>query len=224
MKKLLLLVAIATISFGSFAQNQFGLKLGYNSSKITTAWASDKDLEDGLDDMYEDVGSLGGMYVGLVFTKTSDGFFSFQQELAFSQRGVKNTDTDAYYRYNYIDIKPLFNFGGGADNWRAYVQVGPSINFWLSKAMYDKDGKYVDDSDEWLEDSDDEGMGALDIRAELGFVLGAGFKYQLGPGWVLVNPRYEWGISPKTIVDLGGEGFSEVNRTFTFNVGYLYEF
>jgi hypothetical protein len=40
----------------------------------------------------------------------------------------------------------------------------------------------------------------------------------------LINPRYEWGITPATIYDLGNDGFSEVNRTFSVNLGYLYEF
>lgn len=223
MKKTLLLLAIASISLGTFAQAQLGLKLGYNSSKIAPAWITDKDMEDGINDLYDDVESLGGLYFGLVYTKTTDGVFSFQQELAFSQRGFKNDD-DSYGRASYIDIKPLFNFGGGTDDWRAYFQIGPSINFWLSKAAYDKDGKYIKDTDEFHNEEFDDGSGIYDIRAELGFVVGAGFKYKVGPGWLLINPRYEWGISPQTLYDTGGEGFITVNRTFSFNAGYLYEF
>ena len=54
MKKSLLLLAIGAISFGAFAQTQLGLKLGYNSSKITTSFITDKDLEDVIEKVYED--------------------------------------------------------------------------------------------------------------------------------------------------------------------------
>ena len=224
MKKLLLLITVSAISFGSFAQTQLGIKVGYNSSKITSSFITDKNLEEAINKTYNDFRSLGGLYVGLVYTKNKDGFFSFQQEIAFSQKGVKSRTTDAYYRYNYIDVKPLFNIGGGGEKWKIYMQLGPSINVWLSKALYNKDGKFIDKSDEWAEENDDNGVGVFDVRAELGLVLGGGFKYKLGPGWILFNPRYEWGVSPKTIVDLGSEGYMEVNRTFSLNTGYLYQF
>jgi hypothetical protein len=117
----------------------------------------------------------------------------------------------------------MFNIGGGNDTWRAYAHFGPSINIWMSKKTMDKDGKFIDGSDEWENASEDEN-GSTDIRLDIGFVLGAGFKYKLGPGWALINPRYEMGFIPSTIVDLGSDGYGEVNRTFSINLGYLYEF
>ena len=227
MKKLLLLVAIASISLGSFAQKQFGLKVGLNLAKISTVYNTDDDAKDYLDKAEDYRAYTSGLNIGVAFNTGGENF-SFQPELAYSQRGYDILDMDkkaaGYARYNYIDIKPLFNWGGGNDVWKAYAQFGPSINFWLSKKTYDKDGDIIDKSDEWAEDNDEDGAGRLDIRGELGFVLGAGFKYKVGPGWALVNPRYEWGLSPMTIVDTGSKGYAIVNRTFSINVGYLYEF
>ncbi len=228
MKKVFLTLAIASIAFGSFAQTQLGLKLGYNSSKITTAFITDNDNKDMIQDVYKDfIGSTTGFNIGLVYTSTTDKVFSFQQELSFSQRGFEILDADkksvGNTRMNYIDIKPLFNFGGGADNWRAYAQVGPSVNIWMSKASYDEDGTFEDKSDEWQNATADED-GENDIRVELGFVAGIGFKYKVGPGWLLFNPRYEWGLTPTTIVDTGSKGYAIVNRTLSINAGYLYEF
>jgi len=227
MKKLLLLGVIAIFSFNAFSQTQLGLKFGYNSSKITTAYITDEN-KDFIQDFYKDyTASQSGFNIGFVYTNTTDGVFSFQQEIVFSQRGYEDLDLDkghaGYSRFNYIDIKPLFNFGGGSDNWRVYAQVGPSVNIWMSKKSYDKDDKFIEKSDEWDSATADED-GANDIRVSLGLVLGGGFKYKLGPGWALINPRYELGFTPVTIVDTGSKGYAIVNRTFSINLGYLYEF
>ncbi len=227
MKKVFLTLAIASLAFGSFAQTQLGLKMGYNSSKVTTAFITDEANKEWIQKTNDYVGNTTGFNIGLVYTSTTDKVFSFQQELSFSQRGSSNLDADKNVvgntRMNYIDIKPLFNFGGGSDNWRAYAQVGPSVNIWMSKASYDKDGTFVDKSDEWQSATADED-GENDIRVELGFVAGLGFKYKVGPGWLLFNPRYEWGLTPTTIVDTGSKGYAIVNRTLSINAGYLYEF
>lgn len=224
MKRILLTLAIASFTIGAFAQFQMGAKVGLNSSKITTAYdlTNDADLHS---DLYDDViSSTTGVYFAFVMN-TGGNVFSFQPELAYSQKGykVKVGDEEMKYRYNYIDFKPLFNVGGGTSDWKVYANFGPSLSFWLSKKAYDKNGKGIDDSQKWDNSSESEN-GPTDIRADLGFVFGLGFKYHLGPGWVLLNPRYEWGFVPQTIHDTGSEGFGEVNRTFNINVGYLFEF
>ena len=230
MKKLLVTGVILALTLGSFAQTQLGLKFGYNLSKVSVAYntVENETSKQAIEDLYNDFSeSLGGMNVGLAFN-TGGEIFSFQLELAFSQRGNSFIDSDkksiGYSRYNYIDLKPLFHLGYGKETWKAYAQFGPSINYWMSKKSYDKDGEFVDESDKWETELDEGENGSFDWRAEIGFVLGAGFKYKLGPGWALVNPRYEWGITPKTSHDTGTKGFAEVNRTFSINLGYLYEF
>ncbi|MBN2669553.1 MAG: PorT family protein [Bacteroidales bacterium] len=229
MKKLLILVAIATLfASNSFGQFQMGLKMGLNSSKLKFAYStiSNDDVNTSMKDAHKDnVQSKMGLNFAFVMN-TGGNVFQFQPEIAFAQRGAKivsDGDLIGTYKYNYIDIKPLFNIGGGAENWKIYAHFGPSINFWLSKKSYDADGEYIKESDEWSNDSEEEN-GQTDIRLDIGFVFGAGFKYKLGPGWILANPRYEFGLLPTTIYDLGSEGFAEVNRTFSFNLGYLYEF
>ena len=228
MKKLLLIVVISTLWLGASAQTQFGIKFGLNKSKLSPVFDSTNDKSDRKDYYNKHIKSNNGFNFGLVYTSENDKAFTFQAELAFSQKGALKSDKDGKtvggIRYNYIDFKPLFNVGAGGDSWKLYFQFGPSVNFWLSKKMYDKDGKLVDGSEKWNTDNDEEGAGAFDVRGELGLIAGAGFKYKLGPGWILVNPRYEWGISPTTIYDLGNDGFSEVNRTLSVNMGYLFEF
>lgn len=230
MKKFLLLVAVATITLSSYAQFSMGVKFGLNMNTIKPAYfTTESSVTESIKDGYADnVAPLAGMNFGFVMN-TGGKVFSFQPELAFSQRGAKSLDGNGDLlfktRHNYFDIKPLFNVGGGNDTWRAYAHFGPSINIWLSKKMYDKDGKFVDGSDEWEDGTEGAfGQSTTDIRVDIGFVLGAGFKYKLGPGWALINPRYEIGIIPQTIHDLGSDGYADVNRTFSINLGYLYEF
>ena len=230
MKKLLTIGLLIALTFGAYAQKQLGLKFGYNSSKVTTAYNNidNETQKQSIEDLYDDYSSsLGGMNIGLAFNSGGE-LFSFQLEVAYSQRGVRMLDADknksGYRRLNYIDTKPLFHVGYGTDTWKAYAQFGPSLNFWMSKKSYDKDDKFIDESDKWKTETDESKNGSLDWRGELGIVLGAGFKYKVGPGWALINPRYEWGITPKTTHDMGSKGFAEVNRTFSINLGYLYEF
>jgi len=222
MKKLLLLGLVAMFSVGAYAQFQMGLKVGVNSS-ITKIAYNDSDFPELEENYDENTSHLMGLNLAFVMN-TGGKVFSFQPEFAYSQRGSADADDDSYSRMNYFDIKPMFNIGGGGENWRVYSHFGPTLNIWLSKASYDDNGDKIDGSDDWYDDSNDDGTGVMDIRADFGFVVGIGAKYKLGPGWILINPRYEWGFIPQTIVDMGSTGYGIVNRTFSFNTGYLYEF
>lgn len=230
MKRLLVIGVLVAITIGAHAQKQLGLKFGYNSSKVSVAYntVDNEAFKQLIEETYNDyTSSLGGLNVGLAFN-TGGKIFSFQLEVAYSQRGYSTLDSDkkldGYGKLNYLDTKTLFNVGYGDDTWRAYAQFGPSFNYWMSKKGFDKDDKFIEESDEWEKELDESKDGSLDWRGELGLVFGAGFKYKLGPGWALINPRYEWGITPKTTYDTGSKGFADVNRTFSINLGYLYEF
>jgi hypothetical protein len=230
MKKLLLLVAIATLGLSASAQFSMGLKFGANINTVKPAYfTTTSAVKDNIVEGYDDfTAPLTGMNVAFVMN-TGGKIFSFQPEFAFSQRGAKavdaNGDLVAKFKANYFDLKPMFNIGGGTDTWRVYSHFGPTINVWLSKKATDKDGEFIKGSDEWATGEEDlMGASETDIRLDVGFVFGAGFKYKLGPGWALINPRYEMGFVPQTIQDLGNDGYGEVNRTFSINFGYLYEF
>jgi hypothetical protein len=240
MKKVLLTIIVAAISLGGFAQVQLGLKGGLNISKTKVAYDT-QDSKDGpfdsgdWHDEFND--SKAGINIGLVLNMGEDeGIASFQPELMFSQRGgttykskiedftLVRGEESGKVKMNYFDIKLLTNMGGGGDNWKVYAQFGPSLNIWLSKGKYDTDGDLIKDSDEWNYEKDADANGEYDVRLDLGLVIGVGFKYKLGPGWLLLNPRYEFGIAPTTINDTGSNGYSLVNRTLSFNLGYLYQF
>ena len=250
MKKVLLTIIVAAISLGGFAQFQMGLKGGLNISKTKIAYDSRENADDYADIYDEFNDSKAGLNIGLVLNMGEDeGIASFQPEFMFSQRGGTTYDSkiedfnlvrgeeSGKYKANYFDIKLLTNMGGGGDNWKVYGQFGPSLNIWLSKWEYDTDGNlkstwYYEEgelpvyetSDTWHNQKDADKNGEYDLRIDLGLVVGVGFKYKLGPGWLLVNPRYEFGIAPTTINDTGSNGYSLVNRTLSFNLGYLYQF
>jgi len=226
MKKTLIITIALFLSIGAFSQTSFGLKFGLNSS---TFWAvGTKNLGEPMAKTLNGTyGNLTGFNVGLVFNNRMGDVGGFQMELLYSQKGNSAKSGKAFDRYTYIDFKPLFNLGGGGDEWKLYAQIGPSLNFWLSKASYDPIyGKFIDGSDKFLSATEDENA-INNIRIDFGIVLGVGFKYKLGPGWILLNPRYEMGFVPHTIIDLGGSddgGVGVMNKGMSITTGYLFEF
>ena len=251
MKKLLFTLAIASFTFGSFAQTQIGLKLGWVSSKATSMYVKkEAKTEEAAASFKNNVAPTTGYNVGLAMSFGED-IFTFQPEVLFAKRGYMlndqpYTDSDNLgaliasdiagkhenikYTNTYVDLKLMFNFGAGDDDtWRVFAQIGPSLNFWLSRDAdyvswdnYDGDGNYLASNE--FRASSEKQDGYTDIRLELGVVLGMGFKYKLGPGWILINPRYEWGVSPMTIVDTGSDGYARASRALSVNTGYLFEF
>ena len=226
MKKTLILIFTIALGVNTFAQTSLGLKFGLNSN---TYWAvGNKSLgEPAADVANSTYGNLIGYNAGLAFNTKMGDVGSFQLELLYSQKGNSAKSTKAFNRATYIDLKPLFNLGGGGDKWRVFAQIGPSINFWLSKADYDPVfGKFIPGSDKFLSATEDED-GTNNIRVDFGVVLGFGFKYKVGPGWILLNPRYELDLVPHTIVDLGGSdqgGYGIMNKGMSITTGYLFEF
>ena len=226
MKKTLIIAIAIAMSINAFSQTSLGLKFGLNSNSFWAVGTQDKGKA-AADIANPNYGNLIGFNFGLAFNSEMGDVGHFQMEISYSQKGNAAKHSKAFDRYTYIDFKPLFNLGGGGDKWRIYAQIGPSFNFWLSKASYDPIwGKFIPGSDKFLSATEDENA-INNIRADFGVVLGFGFKYKVGPGWILLNPRYELGLAPHTIIDLGGSddgGVGVMNRGMSLNMGYLFEF
>lgn len=218
MKKLLLSIALGVFSLGAFAQFQFGIKTGLNLSKLSSGYIMpDKVDRDAVKKSFDDNGAYKSGF-NIAFAMCTGGkIFSFQPEFAIAQRGIKYKNSNFYERMNYFDIKPLFNIGGGSDSWRVYSQFGFSFNTWLTKKGYDSNGNAISGTENWDED---------DVRFDIGLILGFGFKYKLGPGWILANPRYEWGLLPTHVFKNTDDEwlYGTLNKTFNFNIGYLFSF
>lgn len=122
--------------------------------------------------------------------------FSVQPEVNFISKGtkIKNGFGSQTYNFNYIEIPVLAKYSFGP----VYVNAGPSIGFLMGKndkikSAYGKT-KSVD----------------------FGLQMGAGIAIPVGPGKVIVDGRYNLGLS--NISD--ENGMNVKNRGFAISLGY----
>ncbi len=228
MKKILLLITVITLSFNAFSQFQIGLKGGLNLTTLKAAYSTGGLADKVQESWNNNIQSKSGLGLGFVMS-VGGSVFRFQPEFVYMQRGTGIKGSSSEFKTNYFDTKLLFNIGGGGERWKIYSQFGPSFNFWLSKGVYDKNGKLVPGTDKWEDGTETtlpngETASTRDIRFDIGFVLGLEGRIKVGPGWILINPRYEFGVIPQTINDLGADVYSRVNRDISLNTGYLFEF
>jgi len=226
MRKILLLIVNT-----AFSQFQIGPKFGMNFSKNKAKSTGDisKILTD---DFNKNVRTKTGINVGLMFNFGGDHVFNFQPEFMYVSKGFRTVDNNGNISYtqknNYLDINWLFNLGKTVNNkWRVYGIFGPTTDIWLSKASYDKDGKFEDGSDNFKFDEVDDNISYTDIRFDIGFVLGAGFKYKLGPGWLIFSPRYKWGFIPQASAQFltnESDYLYLKNKGFYLDFGYAFQF
>ncbi|AYZ37729.1 PorT family protein [Chryseobacterium indologenes] len=122
--------------------------------------------------------------------------FSVQPEVNFISKGtrIKNHFGNQTYNFNYIEIPVLAKYSFGP----VYVNAGPSIGFLVGKsdkikAAYGK-------------------TKTLDF----GLQMGAGVAIPAGPGKLIVDGRYNLGLS--NISD--EKGVNVKNRGFAVSLGY----
>nr|WP_315031679.1 porin family protein [uncultured Chryseobacterium sp.] len=122
--------------------------------------------------------------------------FSIQPEVNFISKGtqIKNNFGNQTYTFNYIEIPVLAKYSFGP----VYLNAGPSIGFLMGKndrikATYGKT-KTID----------------------FGLQMGAGVAIPAGPGKLIVDGRYNLGLS--NISD--EKGINVKNRGFAISLGY----
>ncbi|PWN65597.1 porin family protein [Chryseobacterium viscerum] len=122
--------------------------------------------------------------------------FSIQPEVNFISKGTKfkNSFGNETYNFNYIEVPVLAKYSFGP----VYVNAGPSIGFLMGKsdkikAVYGKT-KTID----------------------FGVQMGAGIAIPAGPGKMIIDGRYNLGLS--NISD--EKGVDVKNRGFTVSLGY----
>lgn len=148
MKKLVLIVALAAITFGASAQGfSWGIKAGMNVSNI-----GGKDT----DNNKNKIGYFAGLAAEYAFSDT----WAIAPEVLYSAQGfkVKEGDVTASFKGDYINV-PIFAKYYLTDNWS--VGLGPQLGFNVSAKVKTKvDGETATqkiDSD--LYNSFDFGMG-----------------------------------------------------------------
>jgi len=228
MKKILLLIAIfATVSL-TFAQFQIGPKFGVNFSKQKASDMGDNPFTPNMvTDFNADVRNKTGASIGLMMNIAGNHVFNFQPEFMYVSRGYVSVDSlnNSSRQVNkYLDVNLLFNLGKTTENWRVYGIFGPSLDFWLSKATYDKDGKFIDKSDEFDNNTNFFGITVTDFPVDFSFIIGAGFKYKLGPGWLCLSPRYQIGFIPQTLYDFGNDDYLTYSNKRGIYLDFSYAF
>ena len=237
MKKIYTTVIAACMAAGAMAQVQVGPKLGMNLSKINDG----EKVEEGTSEPFAVGFNLG---VATSFEITEN--FSFAPELIFTQKGSRLTaeGTDQFFdgvadvemefsysekiKLNYLEMPVLARVAFG-NTVKGYVNAGPSLGYWLGgKTVYEEEFNGESDSDEYKikfvseydEDSDDaEILKDEANRLEVGALVGGGLMLNTGAGDILLDVRYQAGLTNMIDFDEDDEQFK--NNSLSFSVIYL---
>jgi hypothetical protein len=218
MKKIFLTLAAATsLAFTAKAQVTFIPKAGVTFSNVA--------LKDEIDGQGSTVGFLFG--AGFNLPLDADGFFSIQPELLYIQKGfgLKGTDTSTGYtvtfdtdnHFNYLELPVLAKISFGSETIKGYVNAGPSIGYALSGKT--KGTATIQGQSQNIDEKADLSAGN---RADFGLQFGGGIGFQAGPGSILLDLRYGYGLSNLEKESSGsssGDNKSQ-NRVIAVSVGY----
>ena len=147
------------------------------------------------------MGYVAGL--GINFPITSDNFFSIQPELLYIQQGTRVTGGDLGLNYAQLPLLLKINFGG--ENFPIYVNAGPSFGYLLNPpSAAVGDVSFTDPK-----------------RLDIGLQFGGGLGVKAGPGNVLLDARYGFGITDINNLPNGGDALNKSkNNVFQFTVGY----
>ena len=193
MKRTFLLLAFM-LTLGTVAQAQVSIipKGGITFSNINF----DQDLAGQKSRM----GYVAGL--GFNFPLTSDNFFSIQPELLYIQQGTRATGGS--YGFNYAQLPLLLKINFGMEDFPIYVNAGPSFGYLLNSPARIGETPLNDPK-----------------RLDIGLQFGGGLGVKAGPGSVMLDARYGFGITD--IYNLSGVPDSQnksKNNVFQFTLGY----
>jgi hypothetical protein len=190
MRKRLVSIALAAIislaaSSAALAQTTFGVKGGANIAEVST---NVPDLED--------LTSSKTGFVGGAFATFGLGtIFALQPEVLYSQKGFKAADDvfdiDAQLKTNYFEIPLLLKAQLALVLVRPAIYAGPVVSFETSCKVAGSEGG-IDIS----VDCDDD-LDGFESRkkTDWGAVFGANIDFMLGPIVLILDGRYQLGLT-----------------------------
>lgn len=201
--------AVATLAVASSVDAQtIGFKLGASFAN----W----NVEDDGQDVGTNQGTLSS-FMGGGFIRFGLGRLGLQPELLVVTRGTEIEgagDDDMAFKVDYVEVPvllvlPLTMNTGFAP----YVFGGPSFAFEIGCRTETNIG----DTEVDEEDCDSPGADLFERKkTDIGVTAGAGLEFPLGPGALLIEGRYNWGLS-----NLADEtGLSVKSRTGAVLAGY----
>jgi hypothetical protein len=220
MKKSFLLLAVM-LTLGTAVQAQFSIipKAGISLANVNF----DEDEEG----QKSNLGLVAG--VGFNIPITSDNFFAIQPEILYVQKGYayENQGVDVRSSFNYIDVPLLLKINFGGDAIKAYVNAGPSFGYWLGGKIK------ADDEDVKIRFGDADNLTADEVtldsddynRLDIGLQFGGGVGFGIGPGSLLLDARYGFGLTNLNSIEGASDSENQSkNNVFQFTLGYAIPF
>lgn len=194
------------------AQSSVGLRAGTTFSKGVYD-------DDDLDEVsYLTAGYLVGVPAEFILTEN----FGVQAEVNLLQRGQRTEIEFDFFgaqirdetitRLTYLDFAGLAKAGLLDDELTVAAVAGPSLSYALGGRNVDEEG------DTEKIDWDDEGNTLR--RLDFGFAFGAQAGMAIGPGRVVLDARYRFGLNDLTD-DGDGAAVTLHSRAFSGSLGYL---
>ena len=208
MKKIILLVALTSLSFIIKAQTCFGVHTGLNYSTFSEI----KELTD--NSPY-----LCGLHLGVFMNYRINNIIDFQPEINYAQKGYKwSIDYTTFpndiskkirinFKYNFIEIPALFKFFIGQN---FNISIGPQLDLCLNRKIAVKEGEEVVN-----EGQNGKGYYPGYHRISLSLTGGIGYDFKNG---IMLSARYSNGL---TSIDKDNMS-SRTSRNFLFAIGYKY--
>ncbi|MBV4202603.1 PorT family protein [Bacteroides salyersiae] len=206
MKKIILLVALTSLSFIIKAQTCFGVHTGLNYSTFSEI----KELTD--NSPY-----LCGLHLGVFMNYRINNIIDFQPEINYAQKGYKwSIDYTTFpndiskkirinFKYNFIEIPALFKFFIGQN---FNISIGPQLDLCLNRKIAVKEGEEVVN-----EGQNGKGYYPGYHRVSLSLTGGIGYDFKNG---IMLSARYSNGL---TSIDKDNMS-SRTSRNFLFAIGY----
>jgi hypothetical protein len=203
MKKVLTIAIMLTLLFAVsnlFAQAPTtgitgkGFKVGINLAKSTGSDATNAKTR------------IGGAFGGFITYSIND-LFAIQPEIFFTAKGSKRdvTGGTASVKLNYLEIPVLFRVQlAGGTSFKPNFYAGPEIAFLLTAKYSPASGGDMDVKNDYK-------------STDFGLIGGVGAEYPIGSGKLLVDIRYDAGLS-KVVKLTPVQNLK--NSAITFLVGY----
>lgn len=208
---------------------RFGIKSGANFANVYN-------VEDALD--YE---TKIGFIVGGFYRFDLNNHLAIQPEAYFSMKGTNGGGTETYdyfggtitetydytFKLNYLEIPVLLKYKiPTSGKLKPSLFLGPCVAFKLSARLigsykYEETYVYPGDSGYYsYEENFDEEVDAVE-RTDFGLVIGAGLDIEMGSGSLLIEARYNLGLSGLSkFADASDPGAK--NAVFTLMLGIAF--
>ena len=201
----------------SNAQVSFGLKGGLNITRLT----------DTTDRGYRGVANTR-MNLGAFININLYGNLSLQTELLYSGKGEKEVSGNDYQQFNldYIELPVLAKYTFGKQAIKFYVEGGPYIAYWQSgiwKYKFTEANMLGQEKWSFNDVPVSPTSTFKNNRLDIGFDIGGGALYELGPGNVLLDVRMGYGLT--SIYSIAGDKipgwFKTHNEVISVDLGYV---